>query len=63
MPSPATLTTHEILDIAKNLGVSRSSVEAQLKMADSEGELDIDPTLNALRALSAILLLAEGGQP
>jgi DNA-binding transcriptional regulator LsrR (DeoR family) len=60
MAPPLALTPTQILEIAQKLGVSRSSVEAQLRMADSEGELDIEPTLNALRALSAILALVEG---
>ena len=59
MPSNATLTPAEILEIASKLGVSRGSVDAQLKMAESEGELDVEPTLSALRALSEILKLAE----
>ena len=58
MPASA-LAPSEILDLAKQHGVSRASLEAQLKMADTEGELDVEPTLNALRALLAILGLAE----
>jgi len=62
MAAPATLSAQKILEIATRLGVSRSSVDAQLKMADTEGELDVEPTLSALRALSSILGLAEGGE-
>jgi hypothetical protein len=57
---PATLAPAEILDVASQLGVTRASVQAQLSMAESEGELDVEPTLNALRALLTILGLAEG---
>jgi DNA-binding transcriptional regulator LsrR (DeoR family) len=57
MSSP--LATTEILDIASKLDVTRASLQAQLRMAESEGELDVEPTLNALRALLAILDRAE----
>ena len=57
MSSPLLAT--EILDIAAKLEVSRGSLQAQLRMAESEGELDVEPTLNALRALLAILDRAE----
>jgi DNA-binding transcriptional regulator LsrR (DeoR family) len=60
MPAPTTLTSAEIVAVAEKLGVSRGSLQAQLSMAESEGELDVEPTLNALRALEAILGLAEG---
>jgi len=60
MPGPTTLASAEILDLASKLGVSRASLQAQLKMADAEGELDVEPTLNALRALLDILNAAEG---
>lgn len=59
MAPPSTLSAAEILDLVSRLGVSRGSVDAQLKMAETEGELDVEPTLAALRALSAILALAE----
>lgn len=59
MPGLSTLAPTDILDLAAKLGVSRASLEAQLKMADAEGELDVEPTLNALRALLGILALAE----
>jgi DNA-binding transcriptional regulator LsrR (DeoR family) len=57
MSSPLAAT--EILDIASKLDVTRASLQAQLRMAESEGELDVEPTLNALRALLAILDRAE----
>lgn len=59
MPASAFAPT-EILDLAKQHGITRASLEAQLKMAEVEGELDVEPTLNALRALLAILGLVEG---
>lgn len=55
MPAPSALSSAEILDIAQQHEVSRGSVQAQLAQAESEGELDVEPTLNALRALLAIL--------
>jgi hypothetical protein len=57
MASPLAAT--EILDIANKLDVSPGSLEAQLRMAESEGELDVEPTLNALRVLLAILVRAQ----
>jgi len=60
MSAPTTLAPAEIVDIAAKLGVTRASLQAQLGMAESEGELDVEPTLNALRALLGILGLAEG---
>lgn len=57
MASP--LSAAEILDIANGLDVSSGSLQAQLRMAESEGELDVEPTLNALRALLAILVRAQ----
>jgi DNA-binding transcriptional regulator LsrR (DeoR family) len=60
MAAPSTLTAAEIVSVAAKLGVTRDSLQAQLEMADSEGELDVEPTLNALRALLAVLKLAEG---
>jgi hypothetical protein len=59
MSAPDALAPTEILDVARKHGISRASLEAQLKMAETEGELDVEPTLDALRALLAILGLAE----
>lgn len=56
---PATLPAADILDIANKHDVNRGSLQAQLRMAESEGELDVEPTLSALRALLAILDRAE----
>ncbi len=60
MAPPTALAPADILAVATKLGVSRVGIQAQLSMAETEGELDVEPTLNALRALSAILALAEG---
>jgi hypothetical protein len=49
----------EVIEIANKLGVSRGSLQAQLRLADSEGEVDAEPMLNAMRALLAILEQAE----
>jgi hypothetical protein len=49
----------EVLEVARKLGVTRSALEAQLRMAEVEGELDEAPTLDALRALLLILERAE----
>jgi hypothetical protein len=57
MSSPLAAT--EILAIANKLDVTRGSLQAQLRMAESEGELDVEPTLNALRVLLEILEHAE----
>ena len=59
MTAPAALSPAEILDVAKRLGVTRGSLQAQLRLAEGEGELDEEPTLNALRALLTILQRAE----
>ena len=59
MSGPTALAPAEILDLAEKHGISRASLDAQLKMAEAEGELDVEPTLEALRALRAILGLAE----
>jgi DNA-binding MarR family transcriptional regulator len=60
MTEAAALSPNEIVEIAKRLGVTRGSLTAQLRMAEKEGELDEEPTLNALRALLDILERAEG---
>lgn len=60
MSEPATLSPAEVIDVAKRLGVTRASLQAQLQQAEREGELDEEPTLNALRALLSILERAEG---
>jgi hypothetical protein len=60
MTEAVALAPNEIVEIAERLGVTRGSLKAQLRMAETEGEIDEEPTLNALRALLAILERAEG---
>ena len=60
MAEPASLSPSEVIDVAKRLGVTRASLQAQLQQAEREGELDEEPTLNAMRALLLILERAEG---
>lgn len=60
MATEAALSPTEILAVAQKLGVSSASLQAQLRLAEAEGELDEEPTLNALRALLTILQRAEG---
>jgi hypothetical protein len=60
MSSAAAPSPSEILEVAQSFGVTRESVQAQLEQAEREGELDEEPTLNAMRALLAILQRAEG---
>lgn len=50
----------EILEVAKGLGVTRGGLQAQLRLAEGEGEVDEEPMLNAMRALLIILERAEG---
>jgi hypothetical protein len=59
MSEPAALTAAEILEVAKQLGVSRGGLQAQLRLAEGEGEVDEEPMLNAMRALLMILERAE----
>lgn len=59
MATEAALSTTEILAVAQKLGVSSASLQAQLRLAEGEGELDEEPTLNALRVLLTILEKAE----
>jgi hypothetical protein len=60
MATEAALSSTEILAVAQELGVSCASLQAQLRLAEGEGELDEEPTLNALRVLLTILEKAEG---
>ena len=60
MSEPPALTAAEILEVAKQLGVSRGGLQAQLRLAEGEGEVDEEPMLNAMRALLIILERAEG---
>jgi hypothetical protein len=58
--SESALTAAEILDVAKQLGVTRGGLQTQLRLAEGEGEVDEEPMLNAMRALLIILERAEG---
>ena len=60
MSESAVLTAAEILEVAKRLGVTRGGLQAQLRLAEGEGEVDEEPMLNAMRALLMILERAEG---
>jgi hypothetical protein len=60
MPESPVFASAEILEIAKRLGVTRGGLQAQLRQAEGEGEVDEEPMLNAMRALLAILERAEG---
>ncbi|HVY30529.1 MAG TPA: hypothetical protein VHB79_28415 [Polyangiaceae bacterium] len=59
MAQPKPFSAAEVIEVAKKLGVSRGSLETQLRLADSEGEVDAEPMLNAMRALLVILEQAE----
>lgn len=60
MSESAKLGPAEILEVAKQLGVTRAGLQTQLRLADGEGEVDEEPMLNAMRALLIILERAEG---
>ncbi len=60
MAQPATFSAAEVIEVAKRLGVTRGSLQAQLRLAEGEGEVDEEPMLNAMRALLTILEQAEG---
>lgn len=55
--SPAT-----VIEVAHELGITRGDVQAQLRLAEGEGEVDAEPMLNALRALLIILERAESAR-
>ena len=59
MSQAAPLSSAEVIDVAKRLGVTRGSLQAQLRQAEGEGEVDEEPMLNAMRALLIILQRAE----
>lgn len=63
MAQPKPFSAAEVIEVADKLGVSRGSLEAQLRLAEREGEVDAEPMLNAMRALLIILEQAEGAQP
>lgn len=55
MIQPAAFSATEVIEIARRLGVTRGVLQAQLRLAEGEGEVDAEPMLNALRALLSIL--------
>ena len=59
MSQAAPLSPAEVIEVAKRLGVTRGSLQAQLRQAEGEGEVDEEPMLNAMRALLIILQRAE----
>jgi hypothetical protein len=59
MTQPATFSAAEVIETAKRLGVTREALQAQLRLAEGEGEVDEEPMLNAMRALLLILERAE----
>ena len=59
MTQPKPFSAAEVIDIATRLGVSRGSLQTQLKLAEGEGEVDAEPMLNAMKALLLILEQAE----
>ena len=62
MAQPKPFSAAEVIEIANNLGVSRGSLQAQLGLAEREGEVDAEPMLNAMRALLSILEQAEAAK-
>jgi hypothetical protein len=60
MDQPKPFSAAEVIDVANRLGVSRGSLQTQLRLAEGEGEVDAEPMLNAMRALLIILEHAEG---
>jgi hypothetical protein len=60
MTQQAALSAADVIDVAKRLGVTRGGLQAQLRLAEGEGEIDEEPMLNAIRALLIILERAEG---
>lgn len=57
-----TFSPTEVIEVAQRLGVTRAALQAQLRLAEGEGELDEEPTLNALRALLLILEQADAAR-
>jgi len=62
MAQPATFNAQEVIEVAQRLGVTRASLQAQLRFAETEGEVDAEPMLNGMRALLAILEQAESAK-
>ena len=59
MSQTQTFSPTAVIEVAARLGITRDALQAQLRLADSEGEVDAEPMLNALRALLLILEQAE----
>jgi hypothetical protein len=59
MSQPKPFSAAEVLEVANQLGVTRGSLQHQLRLADGEGEVDAEPMLNAMKALLIILEQAE----
>lgn len=62
MSQPKPFSAAEVIEIANKLGVSRGSLQTQLRLAESEGEVDAEPMLNAMRVLLTILEQAEAAK-
>lgn len=62
MSQPKPFSAAEVIEIANKLGVSRGSLQTQLRLAESEGEVDAEPMLNAMRVLLSILEQAEAAK-
>lgn len=62
MAQPATFSAQEVIAVAERLGLSRPALQAQLKLAETEGEVDAEPMINAMRALLTILEQAESAK-
>jgi hypothetical protein len=59
MSQATTFSAAVVIEVANRLGVTRDSLQAQLRLAEGEGEVDEEPMLNAMRALLTILEQAE----
>jgi len=60
MDRPKPFSASDVIEVANQLGISRGLLQAQLRLAEGEGEVDAEPMLNAMRALLLILERAEG---
>jgi hypothetical protein len=59
MTQQAALSAADVIEVARRLGVTRGGLQAQLRLAEVEGEIDEEPMLNAIRALLILLERAE----
>lgn len=62
MSEAGTFSPGVVIEVAERLGITREALEGQLRLADSEGEVDAEPMLNAMRALLTILERAEAAK-